>query len=123
MAAAAACRSPSPRPTWPRRWRRGSARCGPNDVNKRGERAGMRALVVDKPEAGQPARAAFRDFAESELPEGEVLVCITHSTVNYKDGLAVTGKAPVVRRFPMIPGIDLIGVVEKSNNPAVKAGD
>ncbi|TCZ66545.1 acrylyl-CoA reductase (NADPH) [Roseicella aquatilis] len=83
----------------------------------------MKALVVDKPEAGQTARAAFRDFAESELPEGDVLLRVTHSTVNYKDGLAVTGKAPVVRRFPMVPGIDLIGVVEESANPAVKAGD
>ncbi|MCB4825034.1 acrylyl-CoA reductase (NADPH) [Roseicella aerolata] len=83
----------------------------------------MRALVVDKPEAGQPARAAFRDFSETELPDGDVLLRVTHSTVNYKDGLAVTGKAPVVRRFPMVPGIDLIGVVEESSNPAVKAGD
>jgi acrylyl-CoA reductase (NADPH) len=83
----------------------------------------MKALVVDKPEAGQIARAAFRDFAESELPEGDVLLRVTHSTVNYKDGLAVTGRAPVVRRFPMVPGIDVIGVVEESSNPAVKPGD
>ncbi|MDO9711378.1 acrylyl-CoA reductase (NADPH) [Paracraurococcus lichenis] len=83
----------------------------------------MKALVVDKPEAGQTARAVFRDFAEAELPEGDVLVRVTHSTVNYKDGLAVTGKAPVVRRFPMVPGIDLIGVVEQSSSPAVQAGD
>lgn len=83
----------------------------------------MRALVVDRPEAGQTARAAFRDFAEAELPDGEVLLRVTHSTMNYKDGLAVTGKAPVVRRFPMIPGIDLIGVVEQSSAADVKAGD
>ncbi|TDH61471.1 oxidoreductase [Dankookia rubra] len=83
----------------------------------------MKALVVDKPEAGPPGRAAFRDFADSELPEGDVLLRVTHSTVNYKDGLAVTGRAPVVRRFPMVPGIDLVGVVEQSSNPAVKAGD
>jgi len=83
----------------------------------------MKALVVDKPEAGPPGRAAFRDFAESELPEGDVLLRVSHSTVNYKDGLAVTGRAPVVRRFPMVPGIDLVGVVEQSSNPAVKAGD
>ena len=81
----------------------------------------MKALVVDKPEAGQVARAAFRDFAESELPEGDVLLRVSHSTVNYKDGLAMTGSAPVVRRFPMVPGIDLVGVVEQSNNPAVEA--
>src|SRR3954452_24805281 len=83
----------------------------------------MKGLVVDKPESGQAPRAAFRDFAESELPEGDVLLRVSHSTVNYKDGLAVTGRAPVVRRFPMVPGIDLVGVVEQSSNPAVKAGD
>ena len=48
---------------------------------------------------------------------------VTHSTVNYKDGLAITGKAPVVRRFPMIPGIDFAGVVEASSHPDFKAGD
>ncbi|NOG69900.1 MDR family oxidoreductase [Roseicella sp. DB1501] len=83
----------------------------------------MRALVVDKPEAGQTARAAFRDLAESELPDGEVVVRVSHSTVNYKDGLAVTGRAPVVRRFPMVPGIDLVGLVESSSSPQVKPGD
>src|SRR4051794_28911766 len=123
MAAGAGCKSPSRPPIWWRRWRRWSARCRPNDSNRTGERERMKALVVDKPEAGQPARAAFRDFAESELPEGNVLLRVTHSTLNYKDGLTVTGKAPVVRRFPMVPGIDLVGVVEESNNPAVKAGD
>ncbi len=82
----------------------------------------MRALVVDKPEAGQAAKAAFRDFGDAELAEGDVLVRVTHSTVNYKDGLAVTGRAPVVRRFPMIPGIDLVGVVEASTHPGVEPG-
>jgi len=55
--------------------------------------------------------------------DGDVTVRVTHSTVNYKDGLAVTGKSPVVRRFPMIPGIDFAGVVEASTNPAWKPGD
>ncbi len=82
----------------------------------------MRALVVDKPEAGQAAKAAFRDFGDAELAEGDVLVRVTHSTVNYKDGLAVTGRAPVVRRFPMVPGIDLVGVVEESAHPGVQPG-
>src|SRR3954451_14058044 len=123
MAAGAGCRSPSRPPIWWRRWRRWSARCRPNDRNGTGERERMKALVVDKPEAGQPARAAFRDFAESELPEGDVLLRVTHSTVNYKDGLAVTGKAPVVRRFPMVPGIDFAGVVESSTSPGWKPGD
>ena len=87
-----------------------------------GER-NLRALVVDRPESGPPGRAAFRDVADSELPEGDVLVRVTHSTVNYKDGLAVTGRAPVVRRFPMIPGIDLVGTVEESSHPGIAAGD
>ncbi|MBV1797590.1 MDR family oxidoreductase [Siccirubricoccus sp. G192] len=82
----------------------------------------MRALVIDKPEGGQAAAAAFRDFPEAELPEGDVLVRVSHSTVNYKDGLAVTGRAPVVRRFPMIPGIDLVGTVEESSHPGVMPG-
>ena len=54
---------------------------------------------------------------DAELMEGDVTVRVTHSTVNYKDGLALTGKAPVVRRFPMIPGIDLAGVVERPACP------
>eukprot|EP01037_Dinobryon_pediforme_P013407 gene13407-13521_t len=55
--------------------------------------------------------------------EGDVTVRVTHSTMNYKDGLAITGKSPVVRRFPMIPGVDFAGVVESSSNSAFKAGD
>src|ERR1700743_9773 len=55
--------------------------------------------------------------------EGDVTVCVEWSTVNYKDGLAVTGKAPVVRRFPMIAGIDFAGTVEQSSHAAWKAGD
>src|SRR6516165_11081195 len=55
--------------------------------------------------------------------DGEVTVRVEWSTINYKDGLALTGKAPVVRRFPMIPGIDLAGTVETSSNPAWKPGD
>ena len=52
--------------------------------------------------------------------DGDVTVRVTHSTVNYKDGLALTGKAPVVRRFPMIPGIDFAGTVESSSHPDFK---
>src|SRR6185436_19153954 len=62
-------------------------------------------------------------FDEQELMDGDVTVRIEWSTVNYKDGLAVTGKAPVVRRFPMIPGIDFAGVVEQSSNPDWRPGD
>ena len=72
----------------------------------------------------EPAYAAsYSEFDESELMDGDVTVRISHSTVNYKDGLAITGKSPVVRRFPMIPGVDFAGVVESSDNPEFKAGD
>jgi acrylyl-CoA reductase (NADPH) len=67
--------------------------------------------------------ARWRDLETSDLMDGDVLVRVTHSTINYKDGLALTGKAPVVRRWPMIPGIDLAGVVDTSTNPAFKPGD
>lgn len=58
-----------------------------------------------------------------DLMEGDVVVSVSHSSVNYKDGLALTGRAPVVRRFPMIPGIDLAGTVESSSHPDFTAGD
>ena len=79
------------------------------------------ALVLTKTEAG-PA-AAWTRLSETDLMEGDVTVRVTHSTVNYKDGLAITGKAPVVRRWPMVPGIDFAGVVEASSNPEFKPGD
>ena len=79
------------------------------------------ALVLTKTEAG-PA-AAWTRLSEADLMEGDVTVRVTHSTVNYKDGLAITGKAPVVRRWPMVPGIDFAGVVEASSNPEFKPGD
>jgi acrylyl-CoA reductase (NADPH) len=81
----------------------------------------FKALVAIKGEAGPDL--AFTDFAESELMEGDVTVRVTHSTVNYKDGLAITGRAPVVRRWPMIPGIDFAGRVETSEHPEFKPGD
>lgn len=83
--------------------------------------ATFRAVVVDKGEAGQSV--GLRDFDEADLMEGDVTVRVSHSTVNYKDGLALTGKAPVVRRFPMIPGIDLAGTVEASSHPEFEPGD
>jgi acrylyl-CoA reductase (NADPH) len=83
---------------------------------------GFRAVVIDKNEAGQ-GMPVFREFQDSDLMDGDVTVRVTHSTVNYKDGLALTGKAPVVRRFPMIPGIDFAGVVEASDNADFKPGD
>lgn len=81
----------------------------------------FRAVVIDKSEAGQTVE--LRDFDEADLMDGDVTVRVSHSTLNYKDGLALTGKAPVVRRFPMIPGVDLVGTVEASSNPEFKPGD
>jgi acrylyl-CoA reductase (NADPH) len=86
------------------------------------EEAGvMRAIVIERGEGGQ--QVSIRDFPEAELMDGDVTVRVSHSTVNYKDGLAITGKMPVVRRLPMIPGIDFAGTVEHSAYPGFKAGD
>jgi acrylyl-CoA reductase (NADPH) len=81
----------------------------------------FRAIRIDKAEKG--TTVALTQFDEAELMEGDVTVRVEWSTLNYKDGLAVTGKAPVVRRFPMIAGIDLAGTVEQSSHPQWKAGD
>lgn len=81
----------------------------------------FKAIVIDKAESGQTV--ALRDFDEKDLMEGDVTVCVEHSTINYKDGLAITGKAPVVRRFPMIAGVDFAGTVEQSSHPDWIAGD
>ena len=83
--------------------------------------ATFKAWVVEKGEGGQSL--TFRDFDEADLMEGDVTVRVTHSGLNYKDGLALTGRSPVVRRFPMIPVIDFAGVVEASEDPAYKPGD
>jgi len=81
----------------------------------------FKAIVIDKSAAGQTVSLA--DFDEKDLMEGDVTFRPEWSTVNYKDGLAVTGKAPVVRRFPMIAGIDGAGTVETSSHPDWKPGD
>ena len=81
----------------------------------------FRAIRIDKAEKG--TITALTQFDEAELMEGDVTVRVEWSTLNYKDGLAVTGKAPVVRRFPMIAGIDLAGTVEQSSHPQWKSGD
>jgi acrylyl-CoA reductase (NADPH) len=83
--------------------------------------ATFKAIRIDKAEKG--TTVALTQFDEAELMEGDVTVRVEWSTLNYKDGLAVTGKAPVVRRFPMIAGIDFAGSVEASSHPAWKAGD
>jgi acrylyl-CoA reductase (NADPH) len=81
----------------------------------------FRAIVIDKPE-GQYT-VATKQLTEADLMEGDVTIRVTHSTVNYKDGLALTGKAPVVRKFPMVPGIDLAGEVTACTSGAFKPGD
>jgi acrylyl-CoA reductase (NADPH) len=83
--------------------------------------AAFKAIVIDKTEAGQSVQ--LTDFDEKDLMDGNVTIAVEWSTLNYKDGLALTGKAPVVRRFPMIAGIDLAGTVESSTHPAWQAGD
>jgi len=81
----------------------------------------FKAIVIEKSDGGQKVR--LTDFDEANLMEGDVTVRVEWSTVNYKDGLAITGKAPVVRRFPMIAGIDFAGTVESSTHPQWKPGD
>jgi acrylyl-CoA reductase (NADPH) len=83
--------------------------------------ATFKAILIDKTEAGQSI--GLTDFDEKNLMEGDVTIAVEWSTVNYKDGLAISGKAPVVRRFPMIPGVDLAGTVEASTHPDWKPGD
>ena len=81
----------------------------------------FKCILIEKDDAGY--RTSLTDIDEKELPEGDVTVQVSHSTLNYKDALAITGKGPVVRKFPMVPGIDLVGTVEDSAHPDYKAGD
>ena len=83
--------------------------------------AAFKAIVIEKTDGG--TKAALTDFDEANLMDGDVTVRVEYSTLNYKDGLAITGKAPVVRRFPMIAGVDFAGTVESSTHAAWKAGD
>jgi acrylyl-CoA reductase (NADPH) len=83
--------------------------------------ATFKAMVIEKADGG--TKAALTSFDDANLMDGDVTVRVEYSALNYKDGLAITGKAPVVRRFPMIAGIDFAGTVETSNHPAWKAGD
>lgn len=79
------------------------------------------AILIKKDDNGQTVELAQID--EAQLPEGNVTVDVEYSTLNYKDGLAITGSSPVVRKFPMVPGIDLAGVVSASSHPEWKVGD
>lgn len=81
----------------------------------------MKAILITRDDSGQ--HAALTEVPEADLPEGDVTVRVLCSTLNYKDALAITGKGPVVRRFPMVPGIDLAGVVETSDSDAFRPGD
>ncbi len=81
----------------------------------------FRAILLNKTDAG--VAAAVTELEDGALPEGDVTVRVDYSTINYKDGLAITGKVPVVRKFPMVPGIDLAGTIEESRHPDWKAGD
>ena len=79
------------------------------------------ALRIEKDDAGY--RCTLQSLPESALPEGDVTVAVDYSTLNYKDGLAITGKSPVVRQFPLTPGIDLAGTVTESSDPRFQTGD
>lgn len=81
----------------------------------------FKGILIEKDESGY--RAELKDIDEAQLPDGDVTIRVSHSTLNYKDGLAITGKGPVVRKFPMVPGIDLVGIVEDSTHAGYKPGD
>jgi acrylyl-CoA reductase (NADPH) len=79
------------------------------------------ALIIDSQTDGSQSPATITEFSDAEsLPNqlGELLIRVTHSSLNYKDGLAFTGKGKILRKFPIVPGIDLAGVVEEAANLA-----
>ena len=84
--------------------------------------ATFEAIRIEK-SGEKGTKATLGPFDEADLMDGDVTVAISHSTINYKDGLAITGKSPVVRRFPMIAGIDFAGTVDQSSHPDFKPGD
>lgn len=81
----------------------------------------FKAILIEKDDQGY--RAGLTELDDSALPEGDVTVRVAYSTLNYKDGLAITGRSPVVRKFPMVPGVDLVGTVEHSSHPDYQVGD
>ena len=81
----------------------------------------FKALLIEKDDASY--RAGIKTLDDDNLPEGDVTVRVDYSTINYKDGLAITGKSPVVRKFPLVAGIDFAGTVESSSHAAWKPGD
>ncbi|GBQ91170.1 alcohol dehydrogenase [Acetobacter nitrogenifigens DSM 23921 = NBRC 105050] len=82
----------------------------------------FQTLLIEKDEAGKQ-RVDIRRLDEDALPDGDVTVQIEWSTLNYKDALAITGRGPIVRKFPMVPGIDFAGTVVRSTDPALSPGD
>jgi len=83
----------------------------------------FKALLITRDEATKAQSVAVATLTPADLMDGDVDVRVEYSTVNYKDGLAITGKLPVVRRFPMIPGVDFAGTVTASRHPDYKPGD
>jgi acrylyl-CoA reductase (NADPH) len=81
----------------------------------------FRAIQISKTETGQQVN--FVDLNEADLTEGDVTVAVSHSSVNYKDGLAITGKSPIIRKFPLIPGVDFAGKITASSHSKWKVGD
>jgi len=81
----------------------------------------FRAIRINKTETSQTFD--FVTLEESDLGEGDVTVDVSHSSVNFKDGLAITGKSPIIRKYPLIPGIDFAGTVRRSSNPRWQPGD
>lgn len=81
----------------------------------------FKGILIEKDDTGY--RATLTELSDDQLPEGDVTVRVQYSTVNYKDALAITGKSPVVRKFPMVPGIDLVGIVEECSSDAFNVGD
>lgn len=83
----------------------------------------FKALILNKKEDDKKATAIVENINLSDLPEGDVLINVNYSTLNYKDSLAITSSSPIIRNFPMVPGIDFCGNVEESSNINFKVGD
>ncbi|ODC02307.1 alcohol dehydrogenase [Terasakiispira papahanaumokuakeensis] len=81
----------------------------------------FKAVLIDKSEDNY--QTSLTELDDTQLPEGDVTVKVDYSTLNYKDALAITGRSPIVRKFPLVPGIDLAGTVEASSHKSYKAGD
>lgn len=80
----------------------------------------FKALVLNQQD--KVTTSSIETLDESRLPEGDTLVKVSHSSINYKDGLAITGKGKIIRDFPMVPGIDFVGEVQETSSPELKVG-